>query len=520
MVRFSHMVFDDRANVKGSGDNSKVAVVALFATLFVLCATSVAAYIRVSMKDEDMEISAEGKVSRGNSQASITRDDSGLGLSTGRRPTRLARRSTIAIVESRMKTWNIDDNNETMGRFTFVVNMFADLCPPGFLPLANGLAKTGYIPGFIILLVFYSLCVYTMFVIARTAEITGAKDFAGQWGKTIGQRTSWVPVAVVVLVCFGCNLAYSCFFADIFSGVMPAFGLRLSRANCLLAFTLFPLLPLCLLKNLSALSHSSTFALFAVLYTTAVMVVRSLDGSYLPGGWYIRDVPTTLSPKVPSEHLFGFGWPSLSLVNCLAVAFLSHYNGCKYYRELERHTPSKLLHCTATAMGICVLLFAVTMVAGFQTFGSNADAVILQNYSEKDTLVNFARFGVGLSIIASFPLMFSGLREAVIVLLKQLGPQCASDWDTIWRQDVLSMCLLALITVAALVVTDTSVVVGLVGAICGSAIIYIVPCSLYAASIHAFLTNANAMTVVWLKCLILLGVVLAVGGSLSTLSPP
>merc|ERR1711972_1134504 len=154
-----------------------------------------------------------------------------------------------------------------MSPVAFVVNMFADLCPPGVLPLAFGLKDTGYIPGLILLVCFYFCCVYTMWAVAKTADITGAKDFQGQWDKTIGTSTSWVPVFVVVLVCLGCLLCYSCMFADIFAGVMPALGFDMSRSLCLLGFTLFPTLPLCLLKNLSALAPSSSFAVLAVLYT-------------------------------------------------------------------------------------------------------------------------------------------------------------------------------------------------------------------------------------------------------------
>jgi len=246
------------------------------------------------------------------------------------------------------------------------------------------------------------------------------------------------------------------------------------------------------------------------------MVLRALDGSYVAGGLYFADVPKALAPDVPTNHLYGFGMQSLSLVNGLAIAFLAHYNGCKYYRELERHTPNRLLKCTATSMGISVLLYMVTMTAGFHTFGMNCDAVILANYSRDDWLLNMARLGIGLSIIASFPLMFSGLREAAIALLKQ-GSENESDWDMVLRQDVLSMCLLAFITSLAFVMTDTGIVVGLVGAICGSTIIYIVPCSLYAASIQTFLTDHNSATIVGLRLLIALGVVLAVGGCYSTL---
>mmetsp|Transcript_82726 Transcript_82726/g.208162 ORF Transcript_82726/g.208162 Transcript_82726/m.208162 type:complete len:630 (+) Transcript_82726:56-1945(+) len=489
----------------------------MYAVFLSLCFVSVMLYIRATFWHEDSSVSSMASAASASSPRSTSRmakDDSSLGLATVPRQPKpqLARRGTVIVAELKHKHWTINDADETMSHFTFVVNMFADLCPPGFLPLAAGLKSTGFVPGLAMLFVFYGLCVYTMFAIAKTTEITGAKDFAGQWTRTFGQQSSWIPVAVVVAVCFGCTLSYTVFFADIFASVT-----HMSRSTCLVAFTLFPTLPLCLLKNLSALSHSSTFALLAVLYTAGVMVVRAVDGTYREGGKYFAHVPQALAPNVPTHHLFDFGLPSLGLVNALALAFLSHYNGCKYYRELKQHTPSTLVKCTATAMGISSILFAITMVAGFQTFGINADSVILTNYAENDKAATIARLGVGLSIIASFPLMFSGLREAIISLLKHRDPINASDWDVVWRQDAVAMMALALNTTVALLVTDAGVVVGLVGAICGSAIIYIVPCSLYAAATQGFLTDGNSATLAWLKFLIGLGCVLAVAGCVTTI---
>jgi solute carrier family 38 (sodium-coupled neutral amino acid transporter), member 11 len=52
----------------------------------------------------------------------------------------------------------------------------------------------------------------------------------------------------------------------------------------LVAMHLFPLLPLCLMKNLSALQYSSYVGVAGIVYTAAFVVLRSIDGSYAPGG--------------------------------------------------------------------------------------------------------------------------------------------------------------------------------------------------------------------------------------------
>jgi sodium-coupled neutral amino acid transporter 11 len=400
-----------------------------------------------------------------------------------------------------------------MSSIAFVLNMFADLCPPGMLPMAFALRQTGYVPAACLLVFFCGVCVYTMWCIGRTTAITSETTFEGQWRVAIGQSTSWIPVAVVVAVCFGCLLSYACFYADIFASAVPALGLHWSRGVCLFVFGIFPTLPLCLLKDMSALSPSSGFALFAVLGTALAMVVRCFDGSYAAGGRFFKEQPAAPAQIVQQGHLWNFGIGSLVLVNALAMGFLSHYNGCKYYRELSHHTPAKLWDCTAKAMVLSSLVFAICAFAGYSTFGESSDGVILNNYAEDDQVINVARIGMGLSIIASFPLMFSGLREAVMTLLERTG----ADLVLVWQQDLLSVVMLFVILSIALFLTDAGLVVGVVGAVCGSSIIYVIPSVLYAGAIEKFLSpDKHRMELGTLRCFAVGGVVLGVSGVLTS----
>jgi len=325
-------------------------------------------------------------------------------------------------------------------------------------------------------------------------------------------------VAVVTLVCFGCNLAYACFYSDIFKGVMPSLGFSLPRWLCCVIFSAFPTMPLCLLKDFSALAPSSFFAVLAVLYTLVVMIVRAVDGTYAPGGIYYRTLHVELRPDVPASHLWAFGLPALSLVNSLAIAFLAHYNACKYYRELKFHSPARFARVTGAAMGICALVFGVSIVAGFQTFGGHSQAVILRNYSREDVLFTIARLAVGFSLIASYPLMFSGLREALVELLRILWPAWGEQLELVLVQDCMSLAAVVLITVCAMLLEDAGIVVGLVGAICGSAIIYVIPCALFFASLQSRLVDEQNFLIqrgatVFLA---LLGFALMIAGTITT----
>jgi len=430
----------------------------------------------------------------------------------------LNRRHTITIGDLHYKnkhsTWTIETDEETMGDASIVINLLADLSPAGTLPLAAGMIGTGYIPSICLLLIFSVAAAYMMYLISRTIEISGAKSYDKIWEKVIGKQTAWVPALVLILVCFGNCLAYACMFGDLFSGCMPAFGLTsASRTVCLVVLAFFPLLPLCMLKDLSALAPTSFGALLAVAWMITVMVVRYADGSYLPSGQFHGELQ-------PSGHVATMGVSSLLLVNSLAVGFLCHYNGCKYYREYIEHRPAKFANKVSIGFGMVSFLFAFSMLVGYATFGSSSEAVILNNYSKNDSMANLARLGMGLANVFSFPLMFSGLRENSVALLSLCMPDQTDTFDLILFQNTLGAILLALIITMAVILTDASLVVGLVGAICGNAIIYVIPCFLFVSASRTFMSQGkeqvNPKEMLLVQAIGCTGVVLMVAGALAT----
>mmetsp|Transcript_12742 Transcript_12742/g.20625 ORF Transcript_12742/g.20625 Transcript_12742/m.20625 type:complete len:588 (+) Transcript_12742:49-1812(+) len=453
--------------------------------------------------------------------------------STGRGP--LTRRATITVAEivKTVKTWSAEDAIGTLSGGGFVLTICCDIGPNGIVPLPHGLVSTGLIPGMLLTFGFYALCTCTMWMIARTSFITGKLSFAEQWAQLIGEQSSWIPVAVLIAVCFGNCIEYLCFVADLLAGALPAFGLPITRNLSAWLFALFPTLPLCFLKDLSALAPTSLLGLLSVIYLVLVICYRKFDGSYLPGGHFFADLPVDSQPSVPHDHLFQFGLPSLVLVNALLMGFLPHYNGCKYYRELENHNPSRFFTFTALGMGAAVCLYAIAMLVGYQTFGSPTQSVITESYSSNDMLINVARLCIGFSILFSFPIMFSGLREAILQLLTDFAHV---ECEQVWKQDVITVVMVVVIAFLTSILTDVGLVVGLVGPICGIAAIFLMPCTLYAAALkwrvsslvdsstsdfHSDAYDKNMYAQIFLaRSLSVLGVFLMIGGVYATFAYP
>jgi len=417
------------------------------------------------------------------------------------------------MFKSRYATWTVEEDKDTMGDAEIVINLLADLTPAGVLPLAFGMSGTGYVPAVAILLMLTGVAAYMMHLIARTIEISGKNTYDQIWSVVIGPKSAWVPTTVVSVVCFGNCLAYACMFGDLFAGCMPALGLTFAtRTVCVVALAAFPLLPLCMLKDLSALAPTSLGALLAVLYTVGMMGFRYYDGSYAPGGQYYVSAPLS-----SAGHVLTVGPSTLLLVNALAVAYLCHYNACKYYREYKDHRPGMFVKQIFLAFtGVCFLL-AASMLFGYATFGAIASGVVLNNYATTDGMANAARFGMGIANLLSFPLMFSGLREAALALMAFFSPSMVKTFGLVWFQNALSAGLLVLIIAAAVVLTDAGLVVGLVGSICGSTIIYIVPCLLFERACRTFLDDAHRVSNFGERIIVriigLIGIILAITGT-------
>jgi len=408
-------------------------------------------------------------------------------------------------------TWRTEDSHGKMSAWAFVVNMLVDLCPGGVLPLAYGLNWVGYAPAVLFLIGLCALSIYSMWMIAQTAEITGQKTWKGQWERAISSETAWIPVTVLALFCFGCNLLYSVFFADLFAAALPPLGIPMSRDQCLGFFTVFALLPLCLKNDLSALSATSTLSIIMIVFTAFVTCLRAVDGTYVAGGVHHANLQE--KPSFPRRHMYDLSGDSLVLMNFISMAFLAHYNGNKYYRELEGHSPKRFAQCTSVAMGCTGMFYGIMMFAGYWTFGKSAGGVILDNYAPEDILANMARVGIAFSMIGSFPIMFSGLREAVIDLIVIFFPSMEDDLAVCWSLNALNITLLTAVTVCAAIFTNVVEIVGLVGAVCGSILIYMLPSLLYVRSLEKFLLKEeHALEIACVKSIAVFGLLIMASG--------
>ena len=184
---------------------------------------------------------------------------------------------------------------------------------------------------------------------------------------------------MVFLQCFLVSIIYGGLLGDVFTTLLRGtLGIETwytTRSSLIVVLSTTVLLPLTLIRDLSALGFTSILGLCAVLYTVGFIIYRALDGSYTLGSgkFIVARSATALTalPNFTTTSPWNLNWNSLVLVSNLGLAFIAHYNGPSYWKSLQpTATSQKFCIISKFAYTILAVLYVVTMIAGYATFGT------------------------------------------------------------------------------------------------------------------------------------------------------
>lgn len=373
---------------------------------------------------------------------------------------------------------SISSSNEGATIPNEVFNLVKSIVGAGILGLPAGIAAFGNSPSALIpalgLVLFIGLLSsYGFILIGRVCAYTDARSYTDAWARTMGPKTSWIPAICSLLVCGGSNIAYSMILAETVRDLFQSAGILVSRTKVLSIMTTFLLLPLCLLKELKSLAPFSLVGIFAMLYTMIAMVYRYMGGSYSieNSGELLESLQSQFQPSFGEKGALAIFSPStFILVSMLSTATMSHYLADKFYHELRNKTIFRFNIVVLVSFLISILIFAVVASFGFLTFGEACDGSILNNYSTKDTLMSLSRVAVVISLVTSYPLCFTGVRDGTMDLM---GVKEENRSNSLHNS--LTTGLLSIVTIVAFLSRDLCFIFSLSGATVGTALIYLLP---------------------------------------------
>jgi len=376
-----------------------------------------------------------------------------------------------------------------------IFNLVKNIVGAGVLSLPAGVAAFGnapsaLIPGILLISVLGVISGYNFSLIGRICSYTGSNSYKEAWEKSVGESSGWIPATACTFMTFAAVLAYSMILADTFKALAATIGYGVTRTQSLFGITGFVLLPLCLLKNLASLAPFSLLGIIGMTYTTIAMAIRYFGEAYkLPAGRFVADLATEFQPSFGTVGAAGALSPnSFILISMLSTAFMAHFNAPKFFNELKDNTIERYNTVVSSSFGISIAIFAAITSFGFLTFGKSASGLILNNYATNDILASFTRIAVAVSIVFSYPLNFSGLRDGVMDMANT--PQ---EKRTNSLFDKTTFALLSIITGLALKVKDISFVLSFGGATIGNFLIYVFPALMFRATVKKMDNATDSM---------------------------
>ena len=401
-----------------------------------------------------------------------------------------------------------------------ISNLLKNIVGSGGLSIPGGIAAFANAPSamwssIIVIWIMGIANAYSFSLLGRICAITKSNSYSMAWERTVGRRygmkyqlfADGVVFGKAILGTWSFSIIIASTCAPLYRWLENWFGIfgpanghanngsePLSSAFVLVAITLFILLPMCLSQRLASLSIFSAIGTLGTLVTISTMILRYLDGSYLEGGQFYDDLSLNQRPSFGTDKgasAFLTSFKSLTLVSILSTGYVAHYNAPKYYYELKDHTTGRFNIVVTFGFLFAAITYTVVSTVGFLTFGENSMGFVLDNYSYRDPLATIARFGVAISVIFAYPLLFHGGRDGLVSLVHTLSTNAATGSSsptstrirtpTQTESNAVTVLLLFTVTVLAIYVNDLTFVLSFSGATMSSLIIYIFPPFMFSA---------------------------------------
>ena len=401
-----------------------------------------------------------------------------------------------------------------------ISNLLKNIVGSGGLSIPGGIAVFANAPGVMwpsiaLIWIMGVVNAYSFSLLGRICAITKSYSYSMAWERTVGRRYGSKYQLFVDIVVFGKAILGTWSFSIMISStctplvqyVLEKFPSRLALSGIdssenglnptavLIAISLFVLLPLCLSQKLASLSISSAVGTLGTSVTITTMIMRYFDGSYEEGGTFYNDLASDQRPSFGTDlgaNAFFASAKSLTLVSILSTGYVAHYNAPKYYYELRDHTTGRFNIVVTFGFFFAAVTYTVVSTLGFLTFGENSKGFILDNYSYRDPLATIARFGIAVSVISAYPLLFHGGRDGLVDLLKTISSirRIGSPADSVnartslptqTESNTVTVILLSTVTALAIYVNDLTFVLSFSGATMSSLLIYIFPPFMFTA---------------------------------------
>ncbi|XP_039238511.1 putative sodium-coupled neutral amino acid transporter 8 isoform X2 [Pipra filicauda] len=234
------------------------------------------------------------------------------------------------------------------------------------------------------------------------------------------------------------------------------------------ALCVLVIFPLSVPREIGFQKYSSILGTLAACYLTLVIILK----------YYLQAESLSLtSPPQPSRSS---SWASVfSVIPTICFGFQCHEACVAIYSSMSNQSFSHWVTVSVLSMLVCLLIYSLTGLYGYLTFGEAVASDVLMSYPGNDPLVIVARLLFGVSIVTIYPIVVLLGRSVVKDLwaAPKRGAAAVSEAQERRGRVALTVTWMGTTLAIALFVPDIGKVIELIGGI-SAFFIFIFPAGL------------------------------------------
>ncbi|NXX98681.1 AVT2 protein, partial [Centropus bengalensis] len=222
------------------------------------------------------------------------------------------------------------------------------------------------------------------------------------------------------------------------------------------ALCVLVIFPLSVPREIGFQKYSSILGTLAACYLTAVVILKY----YLKSG--------SLSSSEPPRPSRVSSWASVSsVIPTICFGFQCHEACVAIYSSMRNQSFSHWVVVSVFSMLICLLIYSLTGVYGYLTFGEAVAPDVLMSYPGNDPVVIVARVLFGVSIVTIYPIVVLLGRAVVrdVWVTPKSGAAAVPEARERRSRVALTVAWMATTLAIALFVPDIGKVIELIGGI-------------------------------------------------------
>ncbi|CCW65408.1 unnamed protein product [Phytomonas sp. EM1] len=350
------------------------------------------------------------------------------------------------------------------GMISTIFSVAATSVGSGIMGLPAAFNSTGIIIAIVYLIVITAETVYSMRLLAQTAEKNKLRSYEEL--SVLLHPKAYIVVSILrVLNTLSGSIAFVVTLGDLLKPILesidgtPPFLLKTTGRKLLqVGFWLVFMFPFAFSRKFNTLRYASIFGISFMFYLIIVVIVH-----YFMNG-FKADPPV-------HTNLTNTGNAALDGMGVFIFVYMCQINCLEIYFEMTKRSIRRFTLCISISLIFCGLLYFATGLFGYLDFGDAVTGSILHHYNPiKEPQIFVCYVGIFFKICVSFGILNNTCRCALFPLFGW-DPQTVST-----KKHVIGSAGLAFLAlILGIAVPNITMVCGLSGGICGGTIGFMLP---------------------------------------------